>query len=92
MKVILVCHDDKAQTYDELDVDMMNEGYDYLDCITDYSDLEMYEDVDIVELSTKLTSQYSIIKPLINEIIREKQYEIAYKMDGFCFYIEECLK
>ena len=87
--LIIICHDEKAQTYDALNLTSMIKGKKYIDCIRDYSDYERYDDIDIVNLSNKIEKEWKNVKEKIEHTMKYENYEIAYNMNGFSLTIEK---
>ena len=87
--VIIICHDEKAQTWDALDLSLMRQGENFLDCIIDYSDYERYNDTDIANLTAKIYKNWDNIKRKIEFVIKKDLFEVAIHMKGFTMIIEE---
>ena len=70
----------------------MNIVDNYFDCTKEYSNLECYEDTDLVELYEKINDDWDRVKASINIIVNKGLYEVASKKKGFCMIIEPLLK
>lgn len=91
-QVIIKCHDEKAMTWDTLDLKLMKTVDNYFDCTREYSNLECYEDTDLVALYEKINNDWERVKTSINIMIKKDLYEIASKKKGFCMIIEPIFK
>lgn len=87
--ITIICHDDKAQTWDAMDLFLMRQGESYTNCTIDYCDYERYDDTDIVNLTEKIIDNWGDVKEKIEDIINRRNYGYAYKMNGFCMVIEQ---
>ena len=87
--LIIICHDENAITWDELDLTLMRTGNSYVDSTIDCCDYENYDDDDIANLTTKIENNWNEVKQTIEKIIAKNEYEYAHKMQGFCMIIEK---
>ena len=93
-EVVLKCHDDKAMTYDIIQIDSMNQDKNFFECSeSDYCDYETYTDTDIADLSKKIDNNWESVKKIINKVLKDKDlYEVAFKQKGFCVIVEPIFK
>ena len=88
-QIEIKCHDDKAVTYDRLDINLFLMGKNYFECTREYSDYELYDDEDIQTLYNKIDEQWSKIKHILH--VRRNSdtlFETSFKQDGFCVVFE----
>ena len=86
---IIIYHDDKAMTWDAIDLSLMQQGASYTKCTIDYCDYERYNDVDIAELTTKVSNDWENVKRKIELILEKNLFEIAFHMKGYTMIIEK---
>lgn len=94
-KIIIICHDEYAQTWDILYLNRINSKtakFNYIDSIDDHCDYERYHDTDIINLTKKIEKDWDNVKEKINYIIENNSYDLAYHMDGFCLIVEKVIK
>lgn len=87
--IVIICHDEKAQTWDALDLSLMRQGASYTDCTIDYCDYERYNDLDIAELTAKVINDWENVKRKIELILKKNLFEIAFHMKGYTMIIEK---
>ena len=88
-QIEIKCHDDKAVTYDRLDINLFLMGKDYFECTREYSDYELYDDEDIEALYSKIDKQWGKIKHILY-VYRNSDtfFDTSFKQDGFCVVFE----
>lgn len=89
-KIILKCHDECAMTWDIIQIDLMNQGKDFFDCLEgEHCDYEAYIDIDIANLSKKIDNNWESVKEVIYKVLQEGDlFEIGFKQKGFCMIVE----
>lgn len=93
-EIVLKCHNDKAMTWDIIQIDLMNQNKDFFECSeSDYCNYETYTDIDIADLSKKIDNNWESVRRIINKVLKDKNlYEVAFKQKGFCMIVEPILK
>ena len=93
-EIVLKCHDDKAMTWDIIQIDLMNQNKGFFECSeSDYCDYETYTDLDISNLSKKIDDNWESVKEVIHKVLQEGDlFEIGFKQNGFCMIVEPVLK
>ena len=87
-KLIIICEDEKAQTWDILDPTLMKDGLKYTQCIEDHCDYEEYDDLDIASLTEKIMNDWNNVKEQIIKSIKMNKYNHIYQMNGFSMIIK----
>ena len=91
-EIIMICHDEYAQTWDIIYLNRMNSKtakFNFINSGDDHCDYERYKDIDIVNLTNKIEKDWENVKEKINYIIKNNLYGLAYHMNGFCLIIEK---
>lgn len=87
--IVLICHDEKAQTWDIIDINRILDGEEFIDVISDGCDYERYKDTNIANLTDKIIKEWKYIKEKILDSMFKDIFDKAFEMNGFCMILEK---